>query len=470
MTRQTPPTLTIVSAAVLALMSSQTLHAGAFSLYTESSAAAIGNYAAGIAAEAADASTGWYNPAGLVFLNKQEAVLSGVGVFPSSKIYGTSSYVTEGIPAPYIQSFNGLQGAENAVVPALHYAKPLGDKAAFGFSVVSPFGLSTDWGTTSPVRYYATYTQLMTINASPEIAGKLTDNLSVGLGLDLQWARVTFNAVIGSPAALQFLQSIGGLVTPTTLDSTSVNKGSSFDVGFHAGVLNTYNDNHTRIGLNYQSGMMHQFRGNSTLTGRLADPALTNPNATYRSDVLISNNVELPDIVTLSGYQDLTEKLALLGSVVYSAWSPFEKIELNNIAAFSAETGEQALVNSTIVQDYKNAWRFALGANYHVNDQWMMRVGGGYDQTPTINSQRDVRLPDSNRWALSIGAHYQARHNIGLDAGYTYLFGSNHSVLNKVQKLDAESTNIITGYTKTNAQLVGLQVVWDIDKPAPMTK
>jgi long-chain fatty acid transport protein len=459
-----------ISSAVIALMTSQQLYAGAFSLYTESSTVAVGNYAAGVAAEGADASIGWYNPAGLVLLKKQEALLSGVGVLPSTKMSGTSTYVTEGIPAPYVQSFSNLQGAESAVVPAFHYALPLGEKVAFGFSIVSPFGLSTSWGTASPLRYSATYTQLMMINASPELGGKITDNLAVGLGLDLQWARVTFNTVIGAPAALQFLESIGGLVTPTTLDSTSVNKGNSFGVGFHAGVLGMFNDNHSRLGLNYQSGIAHRFLGNSTLTGRLADPMLTNPNATFRSDVLMSNNVQLPDIVTLSGYQDLTEKLALLGSVVYSAWSTFEAIELKNIAAFSVETGTQALVNSTSIEDYRNAWRFALGANYHVNDQWMLRAGGGYDQTPTVNAQRDVRLPDSDRWALSIGAHYQVLYNVGLDAGYTYLFGSNNVAINKTQNLGPGSSNTINATAKTHAQLIGLQAVWDIDKPAPSTK
>ncbi len=457
------PIKTMVSTMVIVMMTNHAASAGGFSLYTESSAAAIGNYAAGIAAEGADASIGWYNPAGLVLIKKQQAVFSGVGVFPSTKLSGTSTFNTDDV-TPYIQSFKNIQGAEDAVVPAFHYALPLGDRATFGFSVVSPFGLSTSWGDASPVRYSSTYTQLLMLNVSPELGGKITDNFAVGLGLDLQWARVTFNGVLGSPAALQFLESIGGLVTPTTLDSTSTNQGSSFGVGFHAGVLSMYNDNHTRVGLNYQSGIAHMFTGNSVLTGRLADPELTNPNAVFRSDGLTSNNVQLPDVVTLSGYQDVNDKLALLGSVVYTAWSSFKTIQLNNVAAFSAEEGAQQFVNSTSIEDYRDTWRFAIGANYHVNELWMMRVGGGYDQTPTINAARDVRLPDSSRWALSIGTHYQVRPNIGLDLGYTYLFGSNDARVNKTQVLGPSSSNVINALASSHAQLVGLQVVWTIDK------
>ena len=462
MKRIQKPVQSLVGVAVMAFMSGHGAVAGGFSLYTESSAVALGNYAAGIAAEGADASIGWYNPAGLVLLKKQEAVFTGAGVFPSTKLSGTSTFETESF-SPYIQSFNGMQGAVDAFVPAFHYALPLGNTAAFGFNVVSPFGLSTDWGDTSPVRYAATLTKLLTINASPEIAGKLTDNLSAGLGLDLQWARVNFNSVLGSPASLQELERLGVPITPTYLDSTTTNQGNSFGIGFHAGLLSTFNDNHTRVGLNYQSKISHTFTGTSTLSGILADPN-TDASMVFSSDMLRSNPISLPDVVTLSAYQDLNAKWALLGSVVYTGWSAFNQITLNNVAAFSPTTSPpQTLVNSTTIEGYRNTWRFAMGANYHVTDQWMMRAGGGYDQTPTVTLERDVRLPDANRWALSLGTHYQIKPKIGLDAGYTYLFALGDAMINKTQAFGTTSTYNVTATGRVHAQLVGAQVVWAMD-------
>ena len=449
---------TLVS--VFTMLSNNASYAGGFSLYTESSAYAVSNYAAGVAAEGHDASIGWYNPAGVVLLKKPEVVISGVGVLPSSLLSGTSTFNTESFD-PYIQSFHNLQGAENAVVPAVHFVSPLGDKVGWGVSLVSPFGLSTDWGSTSPVRYSATRTQVTVINLAPDIGGMITEHESVGLGLDLQWARVTFNSVLGSPASLQYLESIGGLVTPTTLDSTSNNKGNSFGVGFHFGVLGAYNNNHTRIGANYQSGIGHTFQGNSVLTGRLADPELDNPNAVYSTNRLTSNHVEFPDLVTLSGYQDITNKLAVLGSVVYTGWSVFKDIELKNIASFSPDLGP-VLMDFTSTENYRNTWRTSIGANYLLTENAMLRMGGGYDQTPTVYSARDVRLPDSDRWALAIGGHYQARPNLSIDAGYTYLFASGRGHVDKTIALGETSDNTINAVAKNKAQLVGVQVVWDI--------
>ena len=125
--------------------------------------------------------------------------------------------------------------------------------------------------------------------------------------------------------------------------------------------------------------------------------------------------------------------------------------------------------NSTATEDYRNAWRFAVGANYRVNEQWMVRMGGGYDQTPTVNAQRDVRLPDANRFALSLGTHYQVRPNVGIDLGYTYLFAIDEPRVNKTTDI-ASSTDVINARAKVHAQLVGLQLVWTLDGAKPVGK
>lgn len=470
MNQRTHAIKTMVHLAVLACISQQSAYAGGFSLYTESSAAAIGNFAAGVAAEGADASIGWYNPAGLILLKEQQAVIGGVGVLPSVELTGTSTYTSQnllgGAPFSYTQSFDHLQGAKNALVPSLHYALPLDQRFVFGLSIVSPFGLSTDYPGTSPVRYSATLSKLQTVNVSPEMGGALTDAVSVGLGLDLQYAEVEYNRMLGSPGAMEVFA-----LPATTIDSLSYNTGHSFAIGFHTGLLWQLNQQHTRFGLNYQSGMNHQFSGYSRLTGRLADPTLevldplvgANPQANYRSNTLISNNVSLPQVVTLSAYQDLNPQWAVLGSVVYFGWDTFKRITLNNVAVGVPVPNEGytllTTANSSAVENYRNTWRVALGANYHATDRWLMRAGVGYDETPTQNQERDIRLPDVNRWALSIGTHYQVYSSVGVDFGYTYLFAANNALINNTQIIRT-STNNITATANNNAQLVGVQVVW----------
>ncbi len=475
------PLRTLVNAAVLSVLATSGVHASGFSLYGEATGYTVGNYAAGSAAEAADASTGWYNPAGLALLREQQVVFGGVGIFPTMKLDGTSTFTTStGLPPPfpsavqYVQEFEGVDGSYNGFVPSFHYALPLGERTTFGFSVTAPFGLSTDWAPDSPVRYSATYTEILTSNFSPELGTRLTENFALGAGLDLQWSRAKFNQIIGAPTLFQILGE-----NPATVDSLSYNKASSWGVGFHVGVMGIFNDNHTRIGLNYQSRVRHVFYGHSRFSGILANnqfnlvfPVLP-PSTSRTNNDLFSNPQEFPDVLTLSAYQDINERFALLGSVVYTGWGVFKEIQLNNVAVPNIGHAPifpvtQANINSNVPQNYHDSWRVALGANYHVNPKLMLRVGGGYDQTPTNDTDRNIRLPDVDRWAIAVGGHYQWRPNIGVDVGYTHLFAGNKPNVHSEQALSQTSVyNVDVDDGNFGADLVGAQLTWIIDKAPP---
>jgi long-chain fatty acid transport protein len=486
------PTRKILSAAILSIMSASIAHAGSFSLYGEGNGINAGNFAAGSAAEAADASTGWYNPAGLALIREQQVVGAFTGIFPKATFNGSATYTEGNNPAlpgtnnpPFTQRVQNLNVSKDGLVPALHYALPLGENATFGLSVVTPFGLATD-ASSDFTRYSAAYTKLTTINVSPEIGGRLSENLAVGLGIDFQHAHVNFGRYLGDPALATAL----GLPA-NYYDSGSVNKGDSLGFGFHAGFLVMLNDNHTRIGFNHQGTVKHKFHGYSRLTGRMAGsfagptpaPYSGPPTATFISDILQSNISQFPGVSTLSVYHDASDRIALLGSVVYTSWDVFKDIVLNNVAGpgrFSPFAGPQAgnlLLQSASSTNYKNTWRFAAGANVKANDNLMVRVGGGYDETPTTNLDRDIRLPDASRWAFSIGGHYQVREDLGVDFGWTHLWINKGGTVNKTERTVGTRsqagypvTFTVNGKASGHAELIGIQTVWTVDKVAPVTK
>lgn len=460
------PIRAIVSGAILIVVNA-VVNAGSFSLYTESSPAAVGNYAAGVAAEAADASIGWYNPAGLSLIHEREAVGGLVALAPSLRLTGASTYTTLGLP-PYTQTFHNINGAKMGYVPSAHFALPVGENTTLGLSLVAPFGLSTQWNRLSSVRYEATTSYLVTANLSPEIGSRLNEHFAVGAGIDLQHAHVRLNEVLGAPA---LMNAVG--LPPTFLDSLSYNKGHSFGVGFHAGLMALFNEDHTRIGLNYQSQVRHRFNGYSRLQGRLANlnPIIApitlltaNPDAIFWGKDLASNTIILPEIATLSAYQDVNERLALLASVVYTGWKSIKTIELDRLAAYAPGLG-QVFVNTIIAENYRNTWRFSLGANYDINEHWMIRVGGGYDGTPTRNRYRDVRVPDCNRWAAAVGTHYQLRPELGIDFGYYRLIEAGHSRINRTDTVGPTSQYNVHASVKAYANVFALQAVWTLDQP-----
>ncbi len=109
---------------------------------------------------------------------------------------------------------------------------------------------------------------------------------------------------------------------------------------------------------------------------------------------------------------------------------------------------------------YNNTWNYSLGANYHLNDQWLFRSGVGYDQTPTVNAYRNLQLPDSNRIALALGAHYQASKALGFDAGWTHVFAMNTRIYNVTQVIGDETVKT-NGSVAANADVYALQVIWN---------
>ena len=257
---------------------------------------------------------------------------------------------------------------------------------------------------------------------------------------------------------------------PTTWDSASNNTGTSWGGGVHVGLLWLLRENHTRVGLNYQSSVSHQFHGNSSLTGPLADPTGNfNPDNVFLSNQLVSNNIQFPNIVTLSGYHDVNEAWALLGSVVFTGWNTVKEIALDNVAGFNPIASSPELIDFVSTETYRNAWRGALGVNYKINDKWLLRAGGGYDQTPTINAERTVRMPDADRWALSIGAHYQPHPQWVIDAGYTYL-QSVRATVDKTIALGSVNSFGVNAAGHSYVSVVGAQIKWLIDKPRCVDK
>lgn len=411
-------------------------HAGAFSLYGEVNGRNAGNYAAGAAADAEDASTLYYNPAGLVYLKGSQLLVGGTIVRAKAKLDdGSYTYLNNDLSTTL--SLSGLSTSQTAAIPSLFYAKNVSSKLTWGVGVFAPFGLSTNWGDTSNARYAATLSKLEVIDVSPALGIRLSDNLSFGAAFDIQMAKVDFN-------------SIGYFINPgfPIEESSSTNHGQSIGFGAHIGLLYQTNAG-ARYGLNYQSSVMHQFYGTSTLTGSLT------LNGFDTSDSLFSDPISMPAQVTFSSMNPINDKLTLSTSVSYTIWSVFQNIALNNVVGFSGVP-----MDAVVSENFKDTWRVAVGAKYKYTEDVSFRMGVGYDQTPTNNNDRSLRLPDSDRIAIAAGLHYQIRKNLGLDFGWTHFFMA-HTQVNNTTVSNTNEIYVNAG-VNSNVDLLGAQIIWQI--------
>lgn len=428
----------LMSAAGL-IGSSDVAMAAAFQLW-EQDAASIGNYHAGIAATADDASTSFYNPAGLVRIKNQQFVVGADPVVTSFLYRGSVQVNTIAVADPQTVT---AQGGGFNLVPFGHYAAPLSDSVVFGMSVVVPFGLKTDWGDETPVRYAALLSSLKVVDFTPSLGIAITDKFSVGFGFDFENLRGEFNQTATASAFVN------------DFDTVSNNSGSDTAYGYHLGALYQFSPQ-TRVGLAFHSQVVHHLKGTSTFDGALANDG----NGGSQSTDQLNANVTLPAVTSLSLFHSVNPTWDVMGSISYIKWNVLQNLVLNNTAGIL--NGESTNTLPIVIREnYHNTFNYSVGANYHVNEKFMVRTGVGYDQSPSCDRYRNLQLPDSDRIAVGLGAHYQATKTIGFDVGWTHVFGMNTRINNLSQTVGDE-TVVTNGSVQSNADVYGLQMKWDI--------
>jgi long-chain fatty acid transport protein len=61
----------------------------------------------------------------------------------------------------------------------------------------------------------------------------------------------------------------------------------------------------------------------------------------------------------------------------------------------------------TLVLAFDDTMRYSVGLNYRWTDQFTAKVGTALDESPVNDSNRTVRLPDTDRIWVSLGGTYK---------------------------------------------------------------
>jgi len=436
MKRFTPPKLILLLQTCGLLALSNQVFASGFQLW-EQSGASVGNYHAGYAAEADDASIAFFNPAGITHIKNQQLVVSADAVMTSFKYEGTIGVNTilAGTPRPVT-----AQGGNFSLVPALHYVAPLSDYIGFGFSVDVPFGLKTTYGRTTILQYAATTTAATVVDISPSLAFQINKKASVGLGFDIQRMNAEFDQV-------------GGFGFPT-FNAEGINKASDTGYGGHFGVLYQFSADN-RIGLSYHTQVVHHLNGSSSFIGPLATAFAGGP---YSSSAY--TNITLPPYTALSLYRRVTPTVALMGSAIYTQWNIFRTITLRNVSGIQ-DLSPSTNITVSVPEYWHNSWNFSVGTNYNFTDKIMLRGGLGYDQTPVPNPYRNVSLPDNNRYVIALGGRYQSSKALAFDIGWTHFFIRQASIYPPPLKT-GDQVVVTNGISDGGGDVLGAQVTWNM--------
>jgi len=368
----------------------------------ETSASGLGNAFAGGAAAAEDASTVWSNPAGMSRIRSAQVVGALHLIKPSIKFHD------EGSSAAALQSLGGEGGDAGSMnyVPNLYFVMPINSQWSAGFGINAPWGLTTDYDAGWMGRFLADKSSIKTINFNPAVSWKPASNVALGLGVNLQRIDAEFTNQVNY-SALLFANSAGAVAVPG-LETAASAKGSDNAWGWNAGVLWEIDAN-SRVGAHYRSSIKFHIAGDATFSN--PTPA---PPPPPLGNTAITSDVELPAIVNLSYFRALNSQWDIMADAQWTGWSSIESLTFKYAA-------DGSVLQST-PENFKDAWKFALGANYRYGAQWMFRGGVAYDKSPVQTAYLTPRLPDANRTWLTGGAQYKMSPQLTFDFGAGYVW------------------------------------------------
>ena len=223
----------------------------------EQSTSRLGTAFAGTAAAADDATTVFFNPAGMTELEAPEGVVTASGIDIGSEFRNDSSASAFAQPL----GGNGGDAGDWNFVPAAYFVLPAGDALAFGIGVNAPFGLKLVYEDGWLGRFQALRSEISTLNVNPSIAYRIGKRLSLGAGINYQRldAELT-NAVNYSAVVAQGVQQLvaAGQLPPATgaavvaanagLEGGARVRGDDDAWGFNVGAAFDLSDQ-TRLGL-----------------------------------------------------------------------------------------------------------------------------------------------------------------------------------------------------------------------------
>jgi len=417
----------------------------------ENSASGQGNAYAGAAAHVTDASTIFFNPAGMMRLEKDSISIAGHFLTTDASFTDSGSTPSPALPAPpfpLLLMGPNDDGGANAIVPNFYWVKTLDDQMKFGLGVQTTFGLATKYDRDWVGRYHAVETDLKTININPSIAYQVNDRLSVGGGLDMVLGDIIFTQAIDIGAICTAVPALGCPATPQVNDGfadLTADNLSDPAFGFNFG-LQYEVDMNTVLGVSYRSEIDLKLEGQAVFTVP-ADSGAVPVGTGLFNDTGVNAKVSLPASLSLSASRK-SGKVTYLADITWTGWSSLQEIII---------IYDSAQPDTVITLNWDDTLRYSVGFDYQYSGKMILRSGIAYDETPVPSPElRTARIPGNDRTWLSFGLSYILDDQSSVDVGYSHLFIDDTGINNTLEAavpLDAT----LTGTYSASVDILSVQ-------------
>ncbi|MET4805878.1 long-chain fatty acid transport protein [Limibacillus sp. MBR-115] len=370
----------------------------------EQSASGLGNAFAGATAGAEDLSYMFFNPAALAEVEGVQALTVASYIRPVSELKSSSgfnAFAGGALTGPSTQNDIG----SGAALPAFYGAIPLTEDINFGLAINTPFGLETEYSPDWVGRFHGVRSELLTINVNPAIGWQITDKVSIGAGAQIQY----IEADLTNATLTQVGEGHASL------------EGDDWGYGFNLGILVKPFDQ-------LQLGAAYRSQVKSTLEGdvNIFVPGIGNlPTLGAQADVT------LPDSFSLGFVYDINSNWSVMGEAQLTMWHKFNEIRIQF---------DNGMPDNVTTENWDDSVFVAAGATYKMDEDWTFRFGVAFDESPVPDNFRTPRIPDANRYWVTVGASYQVSDWFTVDAGYAHIFVEDSDV-----NLSGAGENLLRG-------------------------
>ncbi len=440
--RSTLLTRAVRLATLAAVAAPASVLAGGFSL-NEQSASAMGVANAGAAANPENATTVFFNPAGMSQL-KGTNISFGAAILDidaeAKKGARANNQLPSIAPQSEVQGSRGGDIADPAVLPNVYLTHEINDSIDVGFGIHAPYGLAADYEDDFVGRFFADKTELTALSFTPAISVNSGQGLSMGLGLNVMYVEGKLTKFIDNSGTIA--QAPGGVVPGTPTQGYADIEGDDVAVTFQVGFLYELNDR-TQIGLKAQTGTELELKGDAKFTNlAVATPAGTptppGPGVAVAIDSTEPARVPLaiPESITAGIRHSLTDEITVLAGATYSRWSRFESLDIYGRDSSKPLTAKSpgGMPNQLthIPEEWKNTWQLNLGGIWQATPEWAFKAGYAWDESP-VDQYVTARIPSSDRHWLTLGAQWKpAQSGWTVDAAVgTLLFTDDPKVSDK---------------------------------------
>ena len=428
--------------------------AAAFQL-KENSAKGLGRAYAGSTSAWGDASVVATNPASMRLLDGRQFQADLSAISFSAKLENGYSARNAGPTGPGtgtpISGGNGGDAGMIAPVPATYFHIPFGenDNMHFGMSLTAPFGFKTEYDRTWAGRYHGVKTDLKAVDLSAAFSydvnpyvsfgvGVFVEHLTIELSNAVDFGAIAYSATNGASAGL-------GLY-PGSADGFATIEGKNNAWGYVLGATFSVTED-TNLAVSYRSKVKHKIDDG---TGTFDVPAnVASVLQTQARGIFVNTSgkaeLTLPAVATASLTHRVNDHWTVMADVSRTAWAPaFDQV----VVDFASNQPDSVLPFA-----YEDTTFASIGAEYKLSDTITLRGGVAYDQTPTTDEHRDVRVPDVSRRWLSFGLGWTPSAKTEFNFGYTHLFTDDPSF-----NATSATGNVLKGKYKVRGDVLAASI------------